>query len=112
MKKLVRFCVCIVISCVIGVLSGCYTTPTSSKQYEEIPSVEIETTKSLKNNDVSDKLVPLSTTTTVNELEFSDKPLADKRWMRAYILKDNKYGNEYIVIYTGDGVGITLRQRN
>ena len=105
MKKLVRFCVCVVISCVIGVLIGCYTTPTSSKQYEETPSIEIETTKSLKNNDVSDKLVPLSTTIAVNELEFSDKPLADKKWMRAYILKDNKYGNEYIVIYTGDGVG-------
>ena len=111
MKKLVRFCVCIVISCVIGVLSGCYTTPTSSKQHEETPSIEIETAKSMKNNDVSDKLVPLSTTTAVNELEFYDKPLADKRWMRAYILKDNKYGNEYIVIYTGDGVGITLRQK-
>lgn len=111
MKKLVRFCVCIVISCIIGVLSGCYTTPTSSKQHEEIPSVEIETAKSLKNNDVSDKLVPLSTNATVNELEFSDKPLADKRWMRAYILKDNKYGNEYIVVYTGDGVGIALRQK-
>ena len=112
MKKLMRFCICVVISCAIGILSGCYTTPISSKQYEEIPSVEIETTKSLKNNDVSDKLVPLSTNAAINELEFSDKPLADKRWMRAYILKDNKYGNEYIVIYTGDGVGIALRQRN
>lgn len=111
MKKLVRFCVCVVISCVIGVLSGCYTTPTSNKQQEDFTSVEIETAKSLKNNDVSDKLVPLSTNAAVNELEFSYKPLADKRWMRAYILKDNKYDNEYIVIYTGDGVGITLRQK-
>lgn len=120
MKKLMKFCICIMIACLIGVISGCYTTsPIVSNSKHEVPSIDIEDTdtspKSIKS---SDKLIPLSTDSSKNELEFSDviterKLPTNERGLslKVRILKDNKYGNEYIVVSNGEGVGICPRQR-
>ena len=113
MKKLMKFCICIVIACLIGVISRCYTTsPIVSNNQHEVPFIDIEDTDpSPKSVKPSDKLIPISTDTSKNELEFSDVA-SGKGFIKACILKDNKYGNEYIVVSNGEGVGICLRQRH
>ena len=113
MKKVMKFCICIIMTFLIGIISGCYTTSSIvSDNQDGIPSIGIKNTdtspKSVKN---SDKLIPLSTDVSKNELEFSDV-VSGRGFMKARILKDNKYGNEYIVVSNGEGVGICLRQRH
>lgn len=113
MKKFIKFCVCVMMAFLIGVISGCYTTSSIvSDDQDKVPSIDIKGTdtspKSVKN---SDKLIPLSTDSSKNELEFSTV-VTEKGFMKVRILKDNKYGNEYIVVSNGEGVGICLRQRH
>ena len=113
MKKVMKFCVCIIMAFLIGIISGCYTTSSIiSDDQDKVPSIDIKgmnpSPKSVKN---SDKLIPLSTDASKDDLEFS-KVITERGFKKVFILKDNKYGNEYIVVSNGEGVGICLRQQH
>ena len=82
-----KFCICVIMLCIIGVISGCCNTP--------------QTVSDEQSGESSGK-----------ELEFSDVVSNRGLFMRARILKDNKYGNEYIILEGDVGMSICPRIRN
>lgn len=81
-----KFCIVMMI-CIIVVISGCCNTH--------------QTVSDEQSGESSGK-----------ELEFSDVVSNRGLFMRTRILKDNKYGNEYIILESGVGVSICPRIRN
>ena len=112
MIKLVKICICVVLVCIACIISGCYkeTTPppvTSSVQHNDIG---VENAYLSEKPEKSDILIPISSKNE-KEFEFSEA-LGGGITKRIYILKDNKYGNEYIVVSGGNGLGICLRKQD
>lgn len=94
MKNLVKFCICVVLVCVTCIINGCYSTNTALPEKQEN----------------SDMLIPVSSN---DEKEFEISEKKYKRGIKVIrILKDNKYGNEYIIVADGNGLGICLRKRD
>ena len=81
-----KFCICVMMLCIIGVISGCCNTP-------QIGSDE-------QSGETSGK-----------EFELSD-PIFKKNFERIRILKDNKFGNEYFIVNYGESIAIYPRMRN
>ena len=112
MIKLVKICICVVLVCIACIISGCYkeTTPppvTSSVQHNDIG---VENAYLSKKSEKSDILIPISSK---NEKEFEFSEVSGGGITKTiYILKDNKYGNEYIVVSGGNGLGICLRKQD
>lgn len=112
MMKLVKICICVVLVCVACIISGCYkeTTPppvTSSVQRNDIG---VENAYLSEKPEKSDILIPISSK---NEKEFELSEASGGGITKSiYILKDNKYGNEYIVVSGGNGLGICLRKQD
>ena len=84
-----KFCICVMMLFIIGIISGCCNTH--------------QTVSDEQSGESSGK-----------ELEFSDVVSISNRglFMRTRILKDNKYGNEYIILESNIGVSICPRIRN
>ena len=82
-----KCCICVMMLCIIGVISGCCNTH--------------QTVSDEQSGESSGK-----------ELEFSDVVSNRGLFMRARILKDNKYGNEYIILEGDVGMSICPRIRN
>ena len=78
-----KFCICLMMLCIIGVISGCYNTP--------------QTGSDEQSGEASEK-----------EFDFSNE-VAKRGFWKIRILKDNKYGNEYIIVEDGDGLSICPR---
>ena len=115
MKTFIKFCICIMLACLILIIDIYVTSPkVSNNQHEIVSSIDIEDTKSFpfqKSVKTSDKLIPISfNDSSKDELEIS-KIMFDKG-ARIRILKDNKYGNEYIVVSTDSGLGIFPRRQH
>ena len=112
MTKLVKICICVVLVCIICIISGCYkeiTPPpvTSSIQRNDIG---VKNAYLSEKPEKSDILIPISSK---NEKEFELSEASGGGITKSiYILKDNKYGNEYIVISGGNGLGICLRKQD
>ena len=112
MTKLVKICICVVLVCITCIISGCYkeTTPppiTSSVQRNDIG---VENAYLSEKTEKSDILIPISSK---NEKEFDLSEASGGGITKSiYILKDNKYGNEYIVVSGGNGLGICLRKQD
>lgn len=112
MTKLVKICICVVLVCITCIISGCYkeTTPppvTSSVQRNDIG---VENAYLSEKPEKSDILIPISSK---NEKEFEvSKVRGESGFKVIRVLKDNKYGNEYIIVADGDGLGICLRKRD
>ena len=112
MIKLVKICICVVLVCIACIISGCYkeTTPppvTSSVQHNDIG---VENAYLSEKPEKSDILIPISSK---NEKEFKFSEVSGGGITKTiYILKDNKYGNEYIVVSGGNGLGICLRKQD
>ena len=112
MIKLVKICICVVLVCIACIISGCYkeTTPhpvTSSVQHNDI---SVENAYLSEKQEKSDILIPISSK---NEKEFKFSEVSGGGITKTiYILKDNKYGNEYIVVSGGNGLGICLRKQD
>ena len=112
MIKLVKICICVVLVCIACIISGCYkeTTPppvTSSVQHNDIG---VENAYLSKKSEKSDILIPISSK---NEKEVKFSEVSGGGITKTiYILKDNKYGNEYIVVSGGNGLGICLRKQD
>lgn len=112
MMKLVKICICVVLVCIACIISGCYkeTTPppvTSSVQRNDIG---VENVYLSEKPEKSDILIPISSK---NEKEFELSEASGEGITKSiYILKDNKYGNEYIVVSGGNGLGICLRKKD
>ena len=112
MIKLVKICICVVLVCIACIISGCYkeTTPppvTSSVQHNDIG---VENAYLSEKPEKSDILIPISSK---NEKEFEFSEVSGGGITKTiYILKDNKYGNEYIVVAGGNGLGICLRKQD
>lgn len=77
-----KFCIVMMI-CIIGVISGCCNT-------SQIGSDD-------QSGEASEK-----------EFDFSNE-VAKRGFWKIRILKDNKYGNEYIIVEDGDGLSICPR---
>ena len=114
MTKLVKICICVVLVCIACIIGGCYkeTTPppppvTSSVQHNDIG---VENAYLSKKPEKSDILIPISSK---NEKEFEFSEVSGGGITTSiYILKDNKYGNEYIAVFGGNGLGICLRKKD
>ena len=112
MIKLVKICICVVLVCIACIICGCYkeTTPppvTSSVQHNDIG---VENAYLSEKPEKSDILIPISSK---NEKEFKFSEVSGGGITKTiYILKDNKYGNEYIVVSGGNGLGICLRKQD
>ena len=112
MIKLVKICICVVLVCIACIISGWYkeTTPppvTSSVQYNDIG---VENAYLSEKPEKSDILIPISSK---NEKECKFSEVSGGGITKTiYILKDNKYGNEYIVVSGGNGLGICLRKQD
>ena len=112
MTKLVKICICVVLVCITCIISGCYkeTIPppvTSSVQRNDIG---VENAYLSEKPEKSDILIPISSK---NEKEFELSEASGGGITKSiYILKDNKYGNEYIVVSGGNGLGICLRKQD
>ena len=112
MIKLVKICICVVLVCIACIISGCYkeTTPppvTSSVQHNDIG---VENAYLSEKPEKSDILIPISSK---NDKEFKFSEVSGGGITKTiYILKDNKYGNEYIVVSGGNGLGICLRKQD
>ena len=112
MIKLVKICICVVLVCIACIISGCYkeTTPppvTSSVQRNDIG---VENAYLSEKPEKSDILIPISSK---NEKEFEFSEVSGGGITKTiYILKDNKYGNEYIIVADGNGLGICLRKQD
>ena len=78
-----KFCICVMMICIIGVISGCCNTP--------------QTGSDEQSSEASEK-----------EFDFSNE-VAKRGFWKIRILKDNKYGNEYIIVEDGDGLSICPR---
>ena len=85
-----KFCICLMMLCIIEVISGCCNTCNTP-----------QTGSDEQSDEASEK-----------ELEFSDVVSNRGLFMRTRILKDNKYGNEYIILESDAGVSICPRIRN
>ena len=81
-----KFCI-VMMLCIIGAISGCCNTH--------------QTGSDEQSGESSGK-----------ELEFSDVVSNRGLFMRTRILKDNKYGNEYIILESDVGVSVCPRIRN
>lgn len=77
-----KFCI-VMMLCIIGVISGCCNTP--------------QTGSDEQSSEASEK-----------EFDFSNEVVKRGFW-KIRILKDNKYGNEYIIVEDGDGLSICPR---
>ena len=77
-----KFCI-VMMLCIIGVISGCCNTP--------------QTGSDEQSSEASEK-----------EFDFSNE-VAKRGFWKIRILKDNKYGNEYIIVEDGDGLSICPR---
>ena len=77
-----KFCIVMMI-CIIGAISGCCNTH--------------QTVLDEQSGESSEK-----------EFEFSNE-VAKRGFWKIRILKDNKYGNEYILVEDGDGLSIFPR---
>ena len=77
-----KFCI-VMMLCIIVVISGCYNTP--------------QTGSDEQSSEASEK-----------EFDFSNE-VAKRGFWKIRILKDNKYGNEYIIVEDGDGLSICPR---
>ena len=112
MIKLVKICRWVELVCIACIISGCYkeTTPppvTSSVQHNDIG---VENAYLSEKPEKSDILIPISSK---NEKEFKFSEVSGGGITKTiYILKDNKYGNEYIVVSGGNGLGICLRKQD
>ena len=82
-----KFCICLMMLCIIGVISGCCNRS--------------QTVSEEQSDESSGK-----------ELEFSDVVSNRGLFMRTRILKDNKYGNEYIILESDVGVSVCPRIHN
>ena len=82
-----KFCICVMMLCIIGVISGCCNRS--------------QTVSEEQSGESSGK-----------ELEFSDVVSNRGLFMRTRILKDNKYGNEYIILESDVGVSVCPRIRD
>ena len=115
MKNLVKFCICVVLMCVTCIINGCYNTNTapppvtSNNQHNDIGVENTYLSKKQKPEN-SDILIPVSSK---DEKEFEiSKKMGESGFKVIRVLKDNKYGNEYIIVADGDGLGICLRKRD
>ena len=113
MTKLVKICICVVLVCIACIISGCYkeTPPsppvTSSVQRNDIGVENAYLSEKLEKSDI---LIPISSK---NEKEFEFSEVSGGGITKTiYILKDNKYGNEYIIVSGGNGLGICLRKQD
>ena len=115
MKNFVKFCICVVLMCVTCIINGCHNTNTIPPQPPVISNnqsndIGIENAYLSEKPKKSDILIPVSSN---DEKEFE---ISEKKGGRGFkvirILKDNKYGNEYIIVADGDGLGICLRKRD
>ena len=77
-----KFCIVMMI-CIIVVISGCCNTP--------------QTGSDEQSSEASEK-----------EFEISNE-VSKRGFWKIRILKDNKYGNEYIIVEDGDGLSICPR---
>lgn len=115
MKNLVKFCICVVLVCVTCIINGCYSTNTAPPQSPVISNkqsndIDVENTYLSEKQENSDILIPVSSN---DEKEFEISEKKGKKGIKVIrILKDNKYGNEYIIVADGNGLGICLRKRD
>ena len=106
-----KFCICLMMLCIIGVISGCHSTDrTVSNDQQEQFSIDEENAFSTKPQN-SDILIPVSTNNFGKEFELSD-PIFEKNFERIRILKDNRFGNEYFILNYGESIAIYPRMRN
>ena len=77
-----KFCIVMMI-CIIGIISGCCNIH--------------QTGSDDQSDEASEK-----------EFEFSNE-VSKRGFWKIRILKDNKYGNEYIIVEDGDGLSICPR---
>ena len=114
MTKLVKICICVVLVCITCIISGCYkettvpSPPVKSKvQHNDI---YVENAYLTEKPEKSDILIPISSK---NEKEFKFSEVSGGGITKTiYILKENKYGNEYIGVSGGNGLGICLRKQD
>lgn len=112
MTKLVKICICVVLICITCIISGCYkeTTPPPVTSNVQSNDIGVENAYLSEKPEKSDILIPISSK---NEKEFKLSEASGGGITKSiYILKDNKYGNEYIVISGGNGLGICLRKQD
>ena len=103
-----KFCICVMMLCIIGVISGCHPAEqTVSNDQQEHFSIDEENAFSTKPQN-SGMLIPVSTNNFGKEFELSDT-IVEKTLANVRILKDNRYGNEYIIVEDGDGLSICPR---
>ena len=103
-----KFCICLMMLCIIGVISGCHPADqTVSNEQQDKDFIEVENALST-NPQNSDILIPVSTSNSRKELELSNV-IDQKDFVSVRILKDNKYGNEFIIVKDGEGLGICRR---
>ena len=103
-----KFCICLMMLCIIGVISGCHPAyQTVSNEQQDKDFIEVENALST-NPQNSDILIPVSTSNSRKELELSNV-IDQKDFVSVRILKDNKYGNEFIIVKDGEGLGICRR---
>lgn len=112
MTKLVKICICVVLICIACIISGCYkeTTPLPVTSNVQRNDIGVENAYLSEKPEKSDILIPISSK---NEKEFELSEASGGGITKSiYILKDNKYGNEYIVVSGGNGLGICLRKQD
>ncbi len=113
MNNLVKFCICVVLVCVTCIINGCYstnTTPPQAISNNQRNDIGVENAYLSEKPEKSDILIPVSSN---DEKEFEiSKKMYENGIYVVRILKDNKYGNEYIIIADGYGLGICLRKRD
>lgn len=106
-----KFCICVMMLCIIGVISGCHPAEqTVSNDQQEHFSIDEENAFSTKPQN-SGMLIPVSTNNFGKEFELSDT-IVEKTLANVRILKDNRYGNEYFIVTYGEAIGIYPRIRN
>ena len=101
-----------VLVCITCIISGCYkeTTPPPVTSSVQCNDIGVENAYLSEKPEQSDILIPISSK---NEKEFELSEASGGGMTKIiYILKDNKYGNEYIVVSGGNGLGICLRKQD
>ena len=103
-----KFCICLMMLCIIGVISGCHHAHhTFSSEQQDNVYIDEENALSTKPQN-SDILIPVSTSGSRKELELSDI-IDQKDFVSVRILRDNRYGNEFVIVKDGEGLGICRR---